>query len=226
MPVPVPVPVPVASPMSTSVRMYTHVRMHRCGVKGPEDTPWEGRVVRLALRFCGIWPFQPPLLFVLHPRPLHPNIDSHSGAVCMDLLQEQWSPAGGVLAVRHAPLPFTPFPSHAPLPTVGTSRRFGRAPFPRSPTRMRLIRTPPLHRTLLAALKRRQPPYCSHPLAYPSAPCWWPQVLLSFRSLLATPTLDDAASLPADLDAARMLLHEPTEYEKRNKELAAAMPTW
>lgn len=121
----------------------------RCSVQGPEGTPWAGRAVELLLRFCGAWPFAPPMLFALEPRPFHPNIDPNSGAVCMDLLQEQWTPAGGVMAV-----------------------------------------------------------------------------LLSFRSLLASPTLDDASSLPADIDAASALLHQPGRYRRANERLAARMPEW
>ena len=120
-----------------------------CAVRGPEGTPWAGRAVPFMLRFCGPWPISPPLLFALPPVPVHPNVDATTGAVCMDLLQEQWSPAGGVAAV-----------------------------------------------------------------------------LLSVQSLLASPTVDDASSLPANMEAAHRLLTEPAEYARINEERAAAMPVW
>ncbi|EOD35217.1 hypothetical protein EMIHUDRAFT_49106, partial [Emiliania huxleyi CCMP1516] len=107
----------------------------RCAVLGPADTPWEGRSVELLLRFCGPYPFAPPLLFVLWPRPFHPNVDDVTGAVCMDLLQEQWSSAGGVFAV-----------------------------------------------------------------------------LMSFLSLLASPTLDDASAMPANVEAASMWRHAREDF--------------
>ena len=121
----------------------------RCAVLGPADTPWEGRSVELLLRFCGPYPFAPPLLFVLWPRPFHPNVDDVTGAVCMDLLQEQWSSAGGVFAV-----------------------------------------------------------------------------LMSFLSLLASPTLDDASAMPANVEAASMWRHAREDFEGENARRAASMPWW
>jgi ubiquitin-conjugating enzyme E2 C len=121
----------------------------RCAVLGPEGTPWAGRSVELLLRFCGPWPFAPPLLFALEPRPWHPNVDDTTGAVCMDLLQEQWSPAGGVLSV-----------------------------------------------------------------------------LLSLRSLLASPTLDDATSMPANVEAASQWQREPARFKSENERRAAGMQPW
>ena len=77
-------------------------------VDGPDETPWQGRRVQCRLCFCprlcgGAWPHHPPKLSVCPARlngalPHHPNVDAKSGAVCMDLLQQQWSCAGGVLA--------------------------------------------------------------------------------------------------------------------------------
>ena len=51
-------------------------------------------------------------------------------------------------------------------------------------------------------------------------------VLLSFRSLLASPTIDDAQAMPADLDAASALLSHPDVYTRRNEQMAAAMEPW
>ena len=118
----------------------------RATVDGPPGTPWEGRRIACLLRFCptltgGVWPEAPPKLLVTgHPLPFHPNVDSSSGAVCMDLLGREWSPAGGVLAI-----------------------------------------------------------------------------LISFRSLLASPTTDDANAMPANPAAARAFLTDPEEYARRNR---------
>ena len=121
-------------------------------IEGPEGTPWEGRCVLCRLRFCptlcgGAYPAAPPKLFVRAPFPHHPNIDARSGAVCMDLLQHNWSCAGGVRAI-----------------------------------------------------------------------------LVSFRSLLAGPNTSDAASMPANLEAAEDFLARPDVYHAKNVALASGMP--
>lgn len=121
-------------------------------VEGPEGTPWEGRCVVCRLRFCptlcgGTFPAAPPKLFVRPPFPHHPNIDAKTGAVCMDLLQHNWSCAGGVRAI-----------------------------------------------------------------------------LVSFRSLLAGPNTSDAASMPANLEAAKDFLTRPDVYHAKNVALASGMP--
>jgi len=121
-------------------------------VEGPHQTPWEGRRVQCALMFCptilgGVWPTKPPQLRVRGPIPFHPNIDQGSGLVCMDLLGNRWSCAGGILAI-----------------------------------------------------------------------------LISFRSLLASPTMSDAAAMPANLLAAGSFLQEPAEYEALNRRIAQDMP--
>ena len=76
----------------------------RATIAGVEGTVWAGRAVTCRLHFCpvicsGAWPSVPPKLVVCHPLPHHPNVDRRTGAVCMDLLQHEWSCAGGVLAV-------------------------------------------------------------------------------------------------------------------------------
>jgi ubiquitin-protein ligase len=121
----------------------------RCAGRGPAGSPWAGKAVPFLLRFCGPWPNAPPLLVALPPIPFHPNFDSSTGAVCMDLLQEHWSPAAGVLGV-----------------------------------------------------------------------------LLSAQSLLTSPTVADANSLPANVEAAHQLLRKPAAYHSCNQRLAASLQPW
>ncbi len=51
-------------------------------------------------------------------------------------------------------------------------------------------------------------------------------ILLSFRSLLASPTATDAESMPANVEAASQLLHAPRQYWRANAAVAALMPCW
>ena len=58
---------------------------------GPNDSPYEGGVFFLSIRFPADYPFKPPKVkFVT--RIYHPNINANGG-ICLDILKEQWSPA-------------------------------------------------------------------------------------------------------------------------------------
>ena len=48
-------------------------------------------------------------------------------------------------------------------------------------------------------------------------------LLLSFRSLLASPTRGDAESMPADPQAARLYLDTPKEFRRVHEAIAATM---
>merc|ERR1712048_122694 len=64
---------------------------------GPEDTPWDGGTFKLTLKFTEDYPAKPPkVLFVT--TMFHPNIYA-DGGICLDILQNQWSPIYDVAAV-------------------------------------------------------------------------------------------------------------------------------
>jgi len=58
---------------------------------GPPDSPFEGGVFFLNIHFPTDYPFKPPK-FAFTTRIYHPNINSN-GAICLDILRSQWSPA-------------------------------------------------------------------------------------------------------------------------------------
>ena len=62
------------------------------GIEGPPDTPYEGGVFWIDVRFPQYFPFEPPKLRFL-TRVYHPNIDSR-GYICLDLLDKErgWGP--------------------------------------------------------------------------------------------------------------------------------------
>ncbi|KAF5843812.1 ubiquitin conjugating enzyme [Dunaliella salina] len=61
-------------------------------VPGPKDTPYEGGRYEVDINLDEQYPFVPPKMrFVT--KVWHPNISSANGAICLDVLKDQWSPA-------------------------------------------------------------------------------------------------------------------------------------
>ena len=58
---------------------------------GPPGTPYEGGRFLVNIRFPTDYPFKPAKINFT-TRIYHPNINSN-GAICLDILKEQWSPA-------------------------------------------------------------------------------------------------------------------------------------
>jgi len=58
---------------------------------GPSDSPYEGGVFFLEIHFPNDYPFKPPKVKFL-TKVYHPNVAS-SGAICLDILKDEWSPA-------------------------------------------------------------------------------------------------------------------------------------
>jgi ubiquitin-conjugating enzyme E2 D/E len=58
---------------------------------GPEDTPYEGGVFKLDIKFGADYPYKPPKIS-FSTRIYHMNINA-SGGICLDILKDNWSPA-------------------------------------------------------------------------------------------------------------------------------------
>jgi len=70
----------------------------KCTIKGPVGTPYEGGIFDVDVQLPSDYPFVPPKM-KFTTRVWHPNISSESGAICLDILKNEWSPA---LTVRTA----------------------------------------------------------------------------------------------------------------------------
>ncbi|KAD5961096.1 hypothetical protein E3N88_12569 [Mikania micrantha] len=64
---------------------------------GPDDTPWDGGTFKLTLQFSEDYPNKPPTVRFIS-RMFHPNIYA-DGSICLDILQNQWSPIYDVAAI-------------------------------------------------------------------------------------------------------------------------------
>ena len=60
-------------------------------IMGPEKSPFEGGLFKLTINFPKEYPFKPPKV-KFNTRIFHPNI-ALNGAICLDILKDQWSPA-------------------------------------------------------------------------------------------------------------------------------------
>lgn len=74
---------------------FTH---WRGWINGPEGTPYEGGKYFVDIHIPEQYPFVPPKM-KFTTKIWHPNVSSQTGAICLDILKDEWSPA---LTIRTA----------------------------------------------------------------------------------------------------------------------------
>lgn len=61
-------------------------------ILGPPDTPYEGGLFELDIKIPSDYPFNPPKVQFC-TKIWHPNVSSQTGAICLDILKDQWAAA-------------------------------------------------------------------------------------------------------------------------------------
>uniref|UniRef100_A0A6C0ACT3 E2 ubiquitin-conjugating enzyme n=1 Tax=viral metagenome TaxID=1070528 RepID=A0A6C0ACT3_9ZZZZ len=69
-------------------------------IKGPDDSPYEGGIFELQIKFSQDYPFSAPIITFVTPI-YHMNVNS-SGEICIDILKESWTPALKIDKVLHS----------------------------------------------------------------------------------------------------------------------------
>jgi len=71
---------------------------------GPEDTPYEKGIWQIVVNFPQEYPYKSPSIGFLQ-KIYHPNIDIQSGSICLDVLNQTWTPLYDVLNIIETFIP-------------------------------------------------------------------------------------------------------------------------
>ncbi|TVY35255.1 Ubiquitin-conjugating enzyme E2 [Lachnellula subtilissima] len=85
--------------LQTGYRQEFYVRF-----KGPEETPFQGGLWKVHVELPDAYPYKSPSIGFVN-RIFHPNIDELSGSVCLDVINQTWSPMFDMINIFEVFLP-------------------------------------------------------------------------------------------------------------------------
>ncbi|KAL2353481.1 ubiquitin-conjugating enzyme/RWD-like protein [Cryomyces antarcticus] len=88
-----------STPTNTLHRQEFYVRF-----KGPEETPFAGGLWKIHVELPDQYPYKSPSIGFKN-RIFHPNIDELSGSVCLDVINQTWSPMYDMVNIFEVFLP-------------------------------------------------------------------------------------------------------------------------
>ena len=74
-----------------------NINLLKAVMEGPPDTPYEEFKYNLELKFGDSYPMKPPSVKFISPI-YHPNVYK-DGKICVDILQNEWTPAQNIRTV-------------------------------------------------------------------------------------------------------------------------------
>lgn len=75
-----------------------------CALEGPPDTPYTGKTWRVRIQLPKEYPFKSPSVGFVD-RMFHPNVDLDSGSVCLNALNQEWTPVYNLVLIMETLLP-------------------------------------------------------------------------------------------------------------------------